>query len=424
MTFVNDTKINGKWHGPGGAGWLTIYVTPNGHSFNGTWGYNGRAANGSFVGNKVLPPSPITAAGKWNLVGAGNAGGFIGPMSCKESGVTVVCHVGAVIVINGKFRTKDKVRATWVGPSGSGWFSFWFNGDNNSFNAVWGNGADTTPAVGRVVGQRVRRVGHALSATGEAESGEPRGSPDSHPVVKSAGGSTMTIDEAVPKQTTPEGMKWIPSGRFLMGSEKFYPEEAPVHEVEVAGFFIDTYAVTNREYSRFVRKTGYVTVAERPLNPADYPGALPGELVPGALVFRQTRGPVDLRDWSQWWEYVHGACWNHPEGPGSSLESRPDHPVVHIAYEDAQAYAQWAGKRLPTEAEWEYAARGGRSGEDFVWGAEMEPNGKPAANTWQGQFPWQNFVTDGYAAHRSRRDVCSQRLRLIRHGRQRVGVDE
>jgi hypothetical protein len=152
--FVTNDKINGKWHGPGGAGWLTIYVTPNGHSFNGTWGYNGRAANGSFVGNKVLPPSPITAAGQWNLIGAGNAGGFIGPMSCRESGVTVVCHVGEAIVINGKFRTKDKVRATWVSPTGSGWFSFWFNGDNNSFNAVWGNGADTTPAVGRVVGQR------------------------------------------------------------------------------------------------------------------------------------------------------------------------------------------------------------------------------------------------------------------------------
>ena len=154
-TFVNDTQINGKWHGPGGAGWLTIYVTPNGHSFNGTWGYNGRPANGSFVGNKVLPPSPITAKGKWKLIGAGNAGGFIGPMSCTQSGPTVVCHVGAVIVINGKFRTTDKVRATWVSPNGKGWFSFWFNGDNNSFNAVWGNGADTTPAVGRVVGQRV-----------------------------------------------------------------------------------------------------------------------------------------------------------------------------------------------------------------------------------------------------------------------------
>ncbi len=153
-TFVNDSQINGKWHGPGGAGWLTIYVTPNGHSFNGTWGYNGRASNGSFVGNMVLPPSPVTAAGKWRLAGAGNAGGFIGPMTCKQSGPSVVCHVGAVIVINGKFRTADKVRATWVSPSGSGWFSFWFNDDNNSFNAVWGNGADTTPPVGRVVGQR------------------------------------------------------------------------------------------------------------------------------------------------------------------------------------------------------------------------------------------------------------------------------
>ena len=152
--FVNDTQINGKWHGPGGAGWLTVYASPNGHSFNGTWGYNGRAANGSFVGNKILPPSPVTAAGKWKLIGAGNAGGFIGPMSCTQSGPAVVCHVGAVIVINGKFVTKDKVRATWVSSSGKGWFSFWFNDDNNSFNAVWGNGSDTTKPVGRIVGQR------------------------------------------------------------------------------------------------------------------------------------------------------------------------------------------------------------------------------------------------------------------------------
>jgi hypothetical protein len=153
--FVDDSKMNGKWHGPGGAGWLTVYVSPNGHSFNGTWGYNGRAANGSFVGNKVQPPSPITAAGKWTLKGAGNAGGFIGPMSCTQSGPTVVCHVGNQIVMNGKFRTTDKVRATWTSSQGSGWFSFWFNDDNNSFNGVWGNGADTTPPVGRVIGQRI-----------------------------------------------------------------------------------------------------------------------------------------------------------------------------------------------------------------------------------------------------------------------------
>jgi hypothetical protein len=153
-TFVNDTQINGKWHGPGGAGWLTVYASPNGHSFNGTWGYNGRAANGSFVGNKVLPPSPITAAGTWKVKGAGGPTAFVGTMKCSESGAAVVCHVGAVIAINGRFRAKDKVRATWTSPSGSGWFSFWFNGDNNSFNGTWGNGKDTTPAVGRVVGQR------------------------------------------------------------------------------------------------------------------------------------------------------------------------------------------------------------------------------------------------------------------------------
>ena len=152
-TFVNDTKINGKWHGPGGAGWLTVYVSENGHSFNGTWGYNGRHANGSFVGNKVLPPSPITAAGTWNVTGAGGPTAFVGKMRCTQSGRAVVCHTGPIL-INGALKTADKVRATWTGPSGSGWFSFWFNDDNNSFNGVWGNGADTTPPLGRVVGQR------------------------------------------------------------------------------------------------------------------------------------------------------------------------------------------------------------------------------------------------------------------------------
>lgn len=152
-TFVSATKINGKWHGPGGAGWLTVYVSANGHSLNGVWGYNGRSPNGSFVGNKVLPPSPITAAGKWDVTGAGGPTMFVGAMKCSESGAAVVCHTGPII-INGRFRTKDKVRAKWTGPQGSGWFSFWFNGDNNSFNGIWGNGADTTPPVGRVIGQR------------------------------------------------------------------------------------------------------------------------------------------------------------------------------------------------------------------------------------------------------------------------------
>lgn len=152
--WVDAGKINAKWKGPGGAGWLTVYVSPNGHSFNGTWGYNGRPANGSFVGNKVLPPSPVTAAGTWNLKGAGGPTSFVGEMKCTQSGPTVVCHAGK-ITLNGKFRTSDKVRATWTAPDGSsGWFSFWFNDDNNSFNGIWGNGADTTPPVGRVVGQR------------------------------------------------------------------------------------------------------------------------------------------------------------------------------------------------------------------------------------------------------------------------------
>ena len=153
-TFVGDSQINGKWHGPGGAGWLTVYATPNGHSFNGTWGYNGRAANGSFVANKVLPPSPITAAGKWKVAAAGGNGAMVGPMTCTQSGPTALCHIGNVILINGAFKTKDKIRATWRSPSSAGWFSFWFNDDNNSFNGVWGYGKDTTPPAGRVVGQR------------------------------------------------------------------------------------------------------------------------------------------------------------------------------------------------------------------------------------------------------------------------------
>src|SRR5579862_3531543 len=154
-TFVNDTQINGKWHGPGGAGWLTVYVTPNGHSFNGTWGYNGRAANGSFVGNKVLPPSPLSAAGTWNVLGAGGSSAFVGAMKCTQSGPTVVCISGGV-TLNGKVTPSDprKVRATFNMGGTGGVFSFWFNGDNNSFNGVWWKGSDSGTPAGRVVGQR------------------------------------------------------------------------------------------------------------------------------------------------------------------------------------------------------------------------------------------------------------------------------
>jgi sulfatase modifying factor 1 len=181
-----------------------------------------------------------------------------------------------------------------------------------------------------------------------------------------------------------------------MGSDKHYAEEAPTHRVRVAGFFTDPYPVTNRQFAAFVAATGYRTVAERPPNPADYPGALPHMLKPGSLVFRKTRSPVDLRDISNWWRWSPGAYWRHPEGKGSSVAARLDHPVVQVAFEDAEAYARWAGKALPTEAEWEFAARGGLDGAEFAWGDEFAPEGRQMANTWQGEFPWQNLCADGF----------------------------
>lgn len=185
-------------------------------------------------------------------------------------------------------------------------------------------------------------------------------------------------------------MVMIPAGTLLMGSDEFYPDERPVHERPVAAFWIDRYEVTNAEYAVFVDATGYVTVAERELDPAAFPGADPAELVPGAMVFTPSDGPVDLRDWRGWWRWQPGASWRHPFGPGSSIEDRQRHPVVHVAYEDAQAYATWAGKRLPSEAEHEYAARGGRVGERFAWGHEAYPGGVAQANTWLGRFPYDN----------------------------------
>jgi sulfatase modifying factor 1 len=194
-----------------------------------------------------------------------------------------------------------------------------------------------------------------------------------------------------------EGMSRLPGGSFLMGSEDFYPEEGPVRRVELEGFWIDIHPVTVTEFRRFVKATGYVTVAERPLDPAEYPDAAAEALVPGSLVFRPSRGPVDLRDFRNWWAYVPGTTWERPEGPTSDTYTRGRHPVTQVAYEDAEAYAVWVGKALPTEVEWEYAARGGLEGADFAWGDEFAPDGRLMANTWQGEFPWQNLMSDGYA---------------------------
>ncbi len=190
-------------------------------------------------------------------------------------------------------------------------------------------------------------------------------------------------------------MVWIPGGTFLMGSDHHYPEEAPAHMVTVDGFWIDAYAVTNAQFQHFVEETAYVTVAERMPNPQDYPEALPELLVPGSAVFHQPPQRVDLRNPGNWWAYVPGANWQNPEGRGSSLKGRGQHPVVHVAYEDAEAYAAWAGKSLPTEAQWERAARGGLEGAAYSWGNELTPAGKRLANFWQGEFPWQNLRPDG-----------------------------
>ena len=192
------------------------------------------------------------------------------------------------------------------------------------------------------------------------------------------------------------GMVFVPGGTFRMGSDKHYPEESPVHRVTVNDFWMDRSPVTNRDFRKFVEATGYITFAEIAPDPKDYPGALPHMLKAGSLVFTPPNHPVDLSNIANWWTFKFGANWRRPYGKGSSIRGLHDHPVVQVAYRDAEAYAEWAGKALPTEAEWEFAARGGLDGAEFAWGDELTPGSRPMANTWQGDFPHRNLASDGY----------------------------
>jgi formylglycine-generating enzyme len=219
------------------------------------------------------------------------------------------------------------------------------------------------------------------------------------PAVPAADSATSAwINTTRAPGATPSGMVWIPGGRFWMGCEGCgMPDALPSHLVEVDGFWMDRTPVTNAEFQRFVDATGYTTVAERTPDPADYPGVPRDKLVAGSAVFHPTSEAVPLHDPLRWWKYAAGASWKRPQGPGSSIRDRRNHPVVHIAFEDAEAYARWAGKRLPTEAEFEFAARGGLDRNLYPWGNALKPGGKVVANTWQGTFPARDDAEDGYA---------------------------
>ena len=205
-----------------------------------------------------------------------------------------------------------------------------------------------------------------------------------------------TADAATQGVAPHQDMIWIPGGTFRMGSDRHYPEERPVHTVALDGFLMDRTPVTNEQFARFVEATGHVTFAELVPKAEDYPGARPEQLFAGSLVFVKPSGPVDLRNIRNWWHWMRGADWRHPAGPSSSIGGLDHHPVVHVTFSDAEAYARWVGKTLPTEAEWEFAARGGLDGAAYAWGDEFLPDDRHMANTWQGEFPWQSTRDDGY----------------------------
>lgn len=228
--------------------------------------------------------------------------------------------------------------------------------------------------------------------------GHHAATPPTAPADRSSGAEAARVSDAPAPEPAPEGMAWVPGGSFWMGCEGCgMPDALPAHLVAVDGFWMSRAPVTNAEFARFVKATGYRTVAERALDPKDFPGVPADALVPGSAVFRPTATRVSLDNPLQWWQYTAGANWRHPEGPGSSIADRADHPVVHVAFDDAVAYATWVGARLPTEAEFEFAARGGLDRHLYSWGNELRPGNRLVANTWQGEFPVRDRAEDGYA---------------------------
>jgi sulfatase modifying factor 1 len=263
--------------------------------------------------------------------------------------------------------------------------AWWYISDNA------GPSVATTPVSGMTCDMGVSAAKAGRAAAGVSTQ------PASSRSVQPANTSPVQLNSTPPPGPVPEGMVWIPGGEFWMGADEF-PDAQPWHRVYLDGFWMDKTEVTNEQFEKFVQATKYVTVAERTPRAEDFPGAPPENLVAGSVVFLPSDHPVKLNNHFQWWSYVKGADWRHPEGPQSSIKDRGNYPVVHIAYEDALAYAKWAGKRLPTEAEFEFAQRGGLDRKPYAWGDEFKPGGKIMANTFQGHFPDKNTTEDGFAS--------------------------